>query len=793
MSNPNIQEEISFDFKSLVFLCLSKWHWFVICMSVALLVAGLYIKKTQPSYKRYAEVLIKEDSKGRSVSNAAGPSFEDLGLFSSKANVNNEIIAFESPAIMAEVVKRLRLDFTYMSDFGLRKNVLYGTTLPITVTTPDLGDKNTAVFTIRFEDDEKVEIVDFSLNGNNLKGSANGLLDDTIISPIGKIVVAKTTFFDEKESQKPVYVTKQSITGATNAFSSRLSVMLVDPKSTVIYLVVNDLNIQRADDILSTVIAVYNETWIKDKNITLVNTSRFIDRRLEVISHELGDVDEDISSYKRINLLPDVQAASSMYMSQSITTNQQILNLNTQKQLVIIIRDQLIDIANTNQLLPEFAGIGADNNISEQISKYNALQLQRNNLAASSSEKNVRVISLDKSLADLRKAIFSSIDNFIVTLDTQINSLAQSETQTTQRIAANPSQAKHLLSVERQQKVKEELYLYLLQKREENELSQAFTANNTRIITPPTGSSAPVAPKRQIILLVAFIIGLAIPFCSIYLLETMNVTVRGRKDLEILTTPFAGEIPLSYKKRRYLIPRKPQKDFPAIVVKEGSGNMINEAFRVVRTNLEFIAGKNKNANVIMVSSLNSGAGKTFITINQAMAFAIKGNKVAVIDLDMRKASLSAFVNSPKIGVSSYLSGHVDTLEEIMTNNIHKNITVIPVGTIPPNPTELLFEKRLETMIDELRKKYDYVLIDCPPVEIVADVSIINKFADITLFIIRAGLFNRTMLPEIEKLYTQKRYKNMVVLLNGSEETRGIYGYRYGYRYGYGYGNYLKKD
>ncbi|MDR0811833.1 MAG: polysaccharide biosynthesis tyrosine autokinase [Paludibacter sp.] len=791
----NMQEESSFDFKSLFFLCISKWHWFVVCLAISMLVAVLYIKRTQPTYTRYSEILIKEDAKGKTMPTSVTSSFEDLGFFSGRANVNNEIIAFQSPALMNEVVRRLYLDYSYTSTLGLRKNVLYGTSLPVQVVLPDFLDKDATTFTIKFKDSTKVEISDFQLKDGKIKGTAKGHLNDTIISPIGKIIISKTLFYNDSIEYKPIYVTKHSIYSAANTYSGKLSVSLSNKEATVINLTVNDQSIQRADDVLNTVIAVYNENWIKDKNLISISTSRFIDRRLEVISQELGSVDEDISSFKSRNLLPDVQAASSMYMTQSMATTQQIMNLNTQKQMVVYIRDYLIDIANTNQLLPEFTGAENNNAISRQISEYNTLQLDRNKYIVNSSERNAQVVSMGEALAAMRRAILSSIDNMIVSLNTQIKSLSKSEIETTQRIAANPSQAKHLLSIERQQKIKEALYLYLLQKREENELSQAFTAYNTRVITPPTGSFFATTPKRRIILLAALLLGVAIPFGVAYLLEAMNVTVRGRKDLEMLTIPFIGEIPLSYKSKRQLIPRKPVKETRAIVVKEGNRNTINEAFRVVRTNLEFIAGVEKQNNVLMVSSLNPGAGKTFISMNLAMALAIKGNKVITVDLDMRKASLSTFVKSPKTGVSNYLSGHIDTLEEITVQGAHDNLSVIPVGTIPPNPTELLLEKRLEKMIAELRKKYDYVFIDCPPVEIVADAAIINKLTDITLFVIRTGLFNREMLPEVEKFYTHKKYRNMTVLLNGSSEGYGYGKYGYGYRYGYnyGYGTYSEKN
>lgn len=335
-------------------------------------------------------------------------------------------------------------------------------------------------------------------------------------------------------------------------------------------------------------------------------------------------MDEDISSYKSEHLLPDVQAASSMYMAQSSAANAQILSLNNQLYMTRYIRNYLANDANRTQLLPANSGIESAN-IESQIAEYNKQLLQRNSLVANSSTENPLVVDMDQALASMRGAIIRSIDNQIVTLNSQIKSLRQTEQQTTSRIAANPTQAKYLLSVERQQKVKEALYLFLLQKREENELSQAFTAYNTRIVTPPHGSMLPTSPVHKNIFMVAFALGLLIPIVIIFMRENMNTRVRGRKDLENLTIPFIGEIPLFTRKKKGILGKKPQ-EVKAVIVKEGNRDIINEAFRVLRTNLEFMTGKDKTSNVIIMTSFNPGSGKSFLTMNIAVSLAIKGKK-----------------------------------------------------------------------------------------------------------------------------------------------------------------------
>ena len=487
-------------------------------------------------------------------------------------------------------------------------------------------------------------------------------------------------------------------------------------------------------------------------------------------------------------LLPDVQAASSLYMSQSSETNAQIMELNTQLSMARYIRNYMTASGNRGQLLPANTGLQGGN-VEQQISEYNAMQLQRNNLVANSSESNPLVTDMDHSLSALHDAIISSIDNLIVSLNTQIASLERSEAQTTARIAANPGQAKHLLSVERQQKVKEQLYLFLLQKREENELSQAFTAYNTRLITPPTGSMIPTSPVKKNILLVAFAFGILTPIAVIFVRENLNTKVRGRKDLENLSLPFAGEVPLAYGKKDK---KKKEEISHTVIIRQNSRNIINEAFRVLRTNLEFMTGSKADgtAPVIIFTSFDPGSGKTFLAINLAASFALKGKKVLGIDCDLRHASLSRYVGSPRKGVSGYLANKDYDLNGLIVEVPDcPGLFVLPAGIIPPNPTELLAEPSFGELMKKVKGEYDYVFIDCPPVEIVADTQLLARVAAPTLFVIRAGLLKRDMLPELQKVYDEKRYKDMAVVLNGTEGDDN----RYGYKYGYGKSNYYSTN
>ena len=777
------QADDSIRIQDLFYLCVNKWYWFVISLVVTIGVATVYLLTTPPVYTRSASLLIKEDSKGNSFSDVANV-MEDFDLFQTNTNVNNEIQSLQSPAVMLDVVRRLHLDINYYTDDGFYKKVLYGSSCPFTVYFNDLQDNENVAFTIHPNQNGQINLSDFSREGEDIDGEISVSVNDTVDTPIGRLVVQAVN--DTSIYNAPIYVSRKGYQDATRDYASNLSVALSDEKSTVINLSIKDVHIQRAEDVLNTIIAVYNENWIKDKNQIAVSTSAFINDRLGVIEQELGTVDEDISSYKSENLLPDVHAAASMYMAQSSETNEQILALNTQLSMARYIRNYLSNSTSQNQLLPANSGIESSG-IEQQIANYNTMQLRRNDLVANSSEKNPLVVDMDQSLTEMRRAIITSIDNYITTMNTQLRSLQQSERQTTARIAANPSQGKYLLSVERQQKVKEALYLFLLQKREENELSQAFTAYNTRVITPPTGSMEPSEPIKRKIIISAFIIGIFVPIVIIFIRENTNNKVRGRKDLESLSMPFAGEIPLALndgKKKSTYTTNK------SIVIKQGSRDIINEAFRVLRTNLEFMldAKTGNKASITLFTSFNPNSGKTFITMNTAATFAMKGKRVMVIDGDMRHGSASAYVHSPSLGLSDYLGKREEDLKKLVVEKEDcPGLFILPVGTIPPNPTELLAEPRLAELIDRMRTQYDYIFIDCPPVDIVADTQIIEKLADRTVFIVRAGLLERDMLPELQRKYDEKRFKNMAVVLNGTEGGGSRYSYRYGYKYGYKYG------
>ena len=759
-----------------------KWYWFAISLFITLTIAVLYLLSTPPIYTRTAAILVKDNSKSSSSTSAMND-FSDLGIFKSNTNINNELLTLKSPTLMTEVVNRLGLNETFTIRKGLKNVDLYKVS-PVTITFCDKIEVPLS-FTIKFSSKEAFAISELEISGEDIGETLSAQMGDSIQTSAGIMIVSPTQEFTDAFIGTSIRYVRGSVRAAVDTYSNALVAELGNEDATIINLSINDTSIRKAEDSLNTLIEVYNENWIRDKNQIAVSTSQFISDRLGVIESELGHVDENISSYKSEHLLPDVQAASSLYMAQSAENNKELSTLNNQLSTAQYIRREL----NTKQLdqtLPANSGI-VSANIETQISEYNNLVLDRNRLISNSIEKNPLVKNMASSLQSMQRTIIQSVDNLIVSLNTQIRSLRRQEEATTNRLASNPNQAKYLLSVERQQKVKEELYLYLLQKREENELSQAFTAYNTRLITAPRGSMFPTAPRKMNILLVAFAVGLLVPAVGIFMKENMNTKVRGRKDLENLSIPFIGEIPQysGTKKKWWEFKHRKRQDMKIIVVNEGNRNIINEAFRVLRSNMDFMASKDNNQHVFVLTSFNPGSGKSFLAINIAISFAIKKKKILVIDGDLRHRTVSSYVDSPNKGLSDYLNNQIEDWKEIIVSyKGYTNLHILPIGTIPPNPTELLEDSKLSMLIEALRPEYDYIFIDCPPVDIVADAQIIEKWADRTIFVVRSGLLDRSMLSELENMYTGKRFKNLSMILNGTESTGGRYGYRYGYHYGY---------
>lgn len=790
-------ENSSFNLKRIIGLFLNKWYWFLISVVLCCFIGAYKIVSTTPEYTRTATLIIKESAMRRASSSDVEALLSNAGQIPSK--LANELVVFQAPSIMTEAVSRLGLTVDYAFKGRFRDNVIYGPAVPVSVDFSKVPDNVFVKFELTpvNEDSCTISNLNYVIKKDKFKQKKNikVVYGQPVELPFGTIVVERNPYhYSENEWTKTAKVTKRSLSSTSRMYQKRFSASSADSKqrlSDVINLSMTDYSTQRADDLMNMIITVYNEKWVVDNNQMAKSTSNFIAERLAAIESELGKVDENISRYKSQNKMPSVDAASTMYMNQTTDIARQIRELENELSVTKYMRNYMSDTISEEGLIPLPAGI-SNTALVSQVTEYNKLLLNRNNLLSVSSEKNPLVLDLDARLAAMRAAIIASIDSQVLSLEEQVAFALNQQSQTEDQIAKNPSQAKDLLVYERLQKVQENLYLYLLQKREENELSQAFSAYNTRVVNPPFGSPAPVSPQSSKILMIAFLLGLIIPAGVIYLLDVTDTKVRTKKDLECLKPGFLGEIPLDNKevtnrtKLQKLIKKQSNEaNKQKLVVEQGNRNMINEAFRIVRTNLEFIT-RGQKGNVIIATSFNPGSGKSFVCINLAQAFALKDKKVLLIDGDFRRLSTSKFFNFGKKGFADYLSiGTGDIHDYIYKAGNGKTFDVLPVGTLAPNPNELVGSELFSETVNALKKEYDYVFIDSAPIDIVADTQIIATLADRTLFVVRAGLLEKDLLPEINVMYDEKRFNGMSILLNGSIVGNKSYGSYTTYGYGYG--------
>lgn len=461
-------------------MCITRWYWFLLSLVVALVVAVVYLMSAPVVYTRNASVLVKEDAKNSSsMSGGVSSELSNIGILRTNTNINNEIITMQSPVIMTEVVKRLGLNNVYSVRRGLRTVNLYQDS-PIAVTF-NQNATHAVSFVVNLVSDSQFEITHCKLDGKEIEGRFKGNFNATVHTACGNVTLSRTKHFGKEYVGEEIHFFHTQPNLLADAYLSQLSISLNSKESTVVDLSIKDESPKKAEDILNTLITVYNEQWVQDRNLVAESTSQFISERLAVIEADLGHVDNNISSYKSRNLLPDVQQASNMYMTQALNNQTTLLTLNNQRAMAQFVLNELQQ-KSSDQTLPSNSGL-ANVNVENLITEYNSMVLERNRLIANSSKESPVAADMGRSLKNMHQAIYESLNNHIASLNTQIESYRKQERTTTGQLASNPNQAKYLLSVERQQKVKESLYIYLLQKREENELSKAFAAYNTRIIT----------------------------------------------------------------------------------------------------------------------------------------------------------------------------------------------------------------------------------------------------------------------------------------------------------------------
>ena len=749
----------------------SQWKWFLLSILICGGIAWYNYARAPLVYFRSATVIIKDPSNKASTSG-----LDRFDNFINKVNVANEILQFRSKKLMREVVQRVHADVSYQIKDGLRSNELYNES-PVLVSLPDALPEQSFSFTMTLKDAKKVTLSDFS--GIEAKPSYEVALNDTVAIIEGmNVVVTATNYLRDSWLNTPIRVQKLPVESMVNYYKNALGIQQEEEEASILTLALKDSSPARAEDVLNTLITVYNEEAIKEKNQVAVNTANFINERLIIIERELGNVESNLESFKQRNQIVDIASSAGMYMTESQKYNADAMELETQLRLANFIKDYLTDPGKETDLIPSNTGI-SDMNIENQISLYNAAKLKRDHLIDDSSVNNPVVQELNNSLRAMKQSIIRAVDNMIVSLNVKRNDAQNREMRAQDRVTAIPTKERQMLSIERQQKIKEALYLFLLNKREENALSQAMADNNARVIDGAEGSNAPISPNRNRILLLGLLVGIALPGAVCLAILFMDTRVHGRKDIEGVTSvPYLGEIPLD---------KEAMKDHrkKVMAVKEQGDDIVSEAFRILRTNMAFLSKKDKSAQVITFTSFNIGAGKTFIARNLSMSLAYLKKRVVMVDLDIRKGTLSRHFGHYHVGVTNYLSDNTVKVDDIIQHQ--EGFDLIPAGILAPNPAELLMDNRLDELMNELRTRYDYIIADNVPVGLIADATIANRIADLTIFVVRAGKLDRRQLPDIEKLYQEKKLKNMALVLNGANPERHGYGYSYGYGYGYGYG------
>ena len=753
----------------------SKWKWFLLSVVVCVGVAWYNYARSPLVYFRSATVIIKDPS--NKMSSAGLDRFDNI---INKVNVANEILQFRSKKLVREVVQRLNADISYRIEDGLRTSELY-TQSPVRLTFPDAMPEQRFSLTVTPKDKNTVVLSDFS--GLEAKPSYTVRLSDTVAIAKGvRVVATPTNYYGKSWHGKPIHVRKLPVESMVNFYKGAISIRQEEESASILTLALKDESAARAEDVLNTLINVYNEEAVKDKNQVAINTANFINERIIIIEGELGGVESELETFKQRNQIVNLASTAGMYMSESQKYSTDALELETQLRLADYIKDYLTDPTKETDLIPSNTGIG-DMKIENQISLYNATKLKRDRLIDDSSENNPVVLELNNSLRAMRQNIIRAVDNMIVSINVKRTDAYSREMRAKGRVSSIPTKERQMLSIERQQKVKESLYLFLLNKREENALSQAMADNNARVIDGAEGSNAPISPNRNRILLLGGLVGLAIPGLAFLAILFMDTRVHSRKDIEgVVTAPYLGEIP-----QDKVSARRTAAELAALPAEERWNSTVAEAFRILRTNMGFMARKDSPQQVIIFTSLNEGAGKTFISKNLGLSLVIAKKRVVLIDMDIRRGTLSRQFHLHKTGLTNYLADASLTAQDIIQHQ--DGFDIIAAGAIAPNPAELLMDSRLDALVAELRKLYDYIIVDSVPVGVIADATISNRIADLTIFVARAGKLDRRQLPEIEQLYKENKLHNMALVLNGADLHRR-YGY---YGYSYKYYSYKSKD
>ena len=778
------EQEEQVDYKALFFKYLIHWKWFVASIVVCLIGGWIYLHYTTPVYSITGSVIIKDNKKNNSVSTGLAD-LEDLGFYSSTNNFDNEVEVLHSRTLLKKVVEELDLYINYRTRENLRPVELYKDT-PVKVwLTPEEAEKlpnGAAVLEVVLKPGGKLS-VSTEIDEQEFKQDFDKL-PALLTTPYGTFSFTPgDSAIVEKEQEITVTVAAPRI--MTNGYANALSVEPTSKTTTIAQITLQNTSPQRGVDFINKLIEIYNRDANDDKNEVASKTAEFIDERIKIINGELGTTEKELETFKRDAGLTDLKSDAQLALSENSEYEKKRAENSTQLRLVQFLSEYANNPDHAYEVLPVNVGL-TDTGLTELINRYNEMLLERKRLLRTSSESNPVVVNLDASIRAMRSNVQTTILSVQKGLMITKADLERQAGKYAGRITSAPGQERQLVSISRQQEIKAGLYLMLLQKREENAITLASTANNARIVDEVQAGLLPVSPKGKLIYLIAFVLGIAIPVGIIYIIELLRYKIEDRSDVEKLTTvPIIGDIPASDN-----MPKE-----GSVVVHENQNDMMAETFRNVRTNVQYMLGNNQK--VVLITSTTSGEGKSFVTVNLAISFALLGKKVVIVGLDIRKPGLNkAFQMSHKEdGITRYLADpeHTDLMSLLQQSNVTPNLYILPGGAIPPNPTELVARDSLVQAVDRLKKEFDYVILDTAPIGMVTDTQLISRVADMSIYVCRAGYTPKAGYLFINELRDHKKLPNLCTIINDVNIKTGKYGYgtygKYGYgrTYGYGYG------
>lgn len=763
---------------------LSNWIWFVICMILALGVGYMIYARKPLVYTNKVTAILKDPSQG--VTRSARLDTYDNMI--NAVSVSYEELQLKSWTLMMNVVEELGIDVSYTEHIKFRDVERYTAQGPLVVKFSREVD-DPGLFDIYVTPLEG-EIVRIDMGAAGMQVAAFG---DTVRLGKGKVVFFPTENYGPNSYNIPIHVRRVEPYVAANRFVNQLSVTHEDG---ILTLVMRDGNAHRVADILNTLVDKYNEEAIREKNKVAVNTANFIEERLQIIEEELGGVEGNLARFQRSNQLMDVDEAAFNYLTESRTFNKEIIEIETRMSLASHLRDYILEAADDFQMIPANTGLD-DPNLERAINQYNELLMRRDELIAASSKESPAVQKMENSMVLQRNDVLGLIQNLQNSLKLSRNDLTKREDASIRKYAAMPAKAREMVEIERQQSIKEALYIFLLNKREENALSQAMADDNIKAVDPAVVWYSFTSPNKKKVAILSFLVGLLIPVVILIARLFLDTKIRTRKEIEEnIDVPFLAEIPFNRDMRRFIwrdkYRLKGSKEPSPFVYNPGSRSIFTEAMRMMCTNLAFLDPDCVLPMVIGSTSYSSHSGKTFIVANMASCLADAKKRVVLVDTDMRKRSLSGELElkHKTTGLSNYLYDLDLQLEDILHKDVKPGIDFIPAGSTPPNPGELLSRPRFDELIKQLRGLYDYILIDGVPVQMLSEPLIVNRVVDCNLFVLRSGQLDRRILPQLDELNENRHLTNMAIVFNGPEiKRRHGWGFgTYGYGYGYGYGN-----